>query len=179
MTIRWFVFYVIILCLQAGCAGLPVGTPIAQVDIPKLDSGRSRVFFYYHEHYGRASGSPELVRIASDDNGLLKSLVVLNFVGDCSYVDLVPGDYKFRIVGSTAGGEFWGTRQHAIDVSLDIGNTYYVQVAYYVKRYPPLGLPKGINLVVMDTEQGQADLSQCRFIEREETLKLMGKLNGD
>ncbi len=185
MTIRWFVFFAIIMCFQAGCASLPVGTPIAQVEIPELESDKSRVFFYYHEHYGIASGSPELVRIASDDNGLLKSLVVLNYVGDCSYVDLEPGDYKIRVVSSSAGGAFWGTKQHDIDVSLDAGETYYIQVAYYGKRYigPPtlpwgLGL-KGILLILMDTKQGQADLSKCRFIEREETLKIMRKLNGD
>jgi hypothetical protein len=188
MAIRRFVSFAIMMCLQAGCGSLPVGTPIAQVEIPELESGKSRVFFYYHEPYGPAVGSPQLVRMASDDSGLLKSLVVLNHVGDCSYVDLMPGAYKIRVVGSTAGGAFWWTKQHAVDISLDAGSTYYVQVAWYVKStgapydlliYGPWNLPKGIALIPMDPGQGQADLARCRFIEREETLKLVGKLNGD
>jgi hypothetical protein len=177
MWFKRFAFIMFIFCLQVSYGCLPTGTPFGQVDIPKLDSSRSRVFFYY------SKAAPELVRIASDDNGLLKSLVVLNHQNECSYVDLDPGDYKIRVVGSTAGGEFWRTKEHAIYVSFDSGKTYYVQVAWY--SVPPklfdnvFKIRKGINLILMDAEEGQADVSKCLYVDREEALKWMGKLNGD
>jgi hypothetical protein len=152
----------------AGCAGLPVGKPISQIDIPEIDSAKSRVFF----HFGKAG--PQMVRIVSEKNGNLKTLGLFNHRNECTYVDLMPGDYKFRVASSSAGGGFWMVDMPVTNVSLSPGETYYIQVAWNYDMTFGYITNKRFNLILLDPEQGKAEIQECFYVG-EENINLLRK----
>ena len=158
-----FGFLLFLLSFIATGCGLPQGVPISQIDIQELDSAKSRACFYY----GKAQ--PSSVKIVSDNNGDLKTVALFNRYNECTYADLVPGEYEFRVASSTAGGAFWGVTMPPIKVTLLPGETYYIQVAWNYDRTFGLYTNKRFNLILLDPEQGKTEIQDCLYVGEENT----------
>lgn len=140
--------------LLAGCAAPRI--PISEINIPKLDVSKSRVYFYY----GGRPIYPITPKIIQNYN----ILALFNRWSDCTFIDFEPGNYQFK-----AGHNSLGPVEMVTDILLEANKTYYLEWSWTRDHIfgPFHGSMRGARLIPVERKEGENKTKRCFFVKPE------------